>query len=245
MNILEPLQFTQLVQPVITKKVLLITNDLINWNWSVQKSLDILDLKIIGANFEESLASLQAKSVPTLIILDLKQAGPAIYRACQRIRQISTAPLVLVLNSSEKASFLAYLEASADDYLPTSFTNEEFLAKLKMILTRNDYSQLPDFLIRLSWGTLSVDCIRRSVEVAGEIKPLTNTEYCLLCYLLANPGHLLTYKQLLAKVWGAAYIDKTDYLRACIRRLQAKFMLNISIQAVAGVGYILEFPQAE
>lgn len=245
MNILESLQFTQLAQPTITKKLLLITNDLLNWNWSVQKSLDVLNLKIIGASLEEGLASLQAKNAPALIILDFKLAGPAIYKACQRIRQNSTAPIVLVLNSSEKASFLAYLEAGADDYLPTSFTNTEFLAKLETILARSDYSQLPDFLIRLSWGTLTVDCIRHAVEVAGETQPLTNTEYCLLCYLLANPGRLLTYKQLLGKVWGTAYLDKTDYLRACIRRLQAKFKLNISIQAVPGIGYSLQFPQTE
>jgi two-component system KDP operon response regulator KdpE len=51
---------------------------------------------------------------------------------------------------------------------------------------------------------------------------LTPTEYRLLAYMMQHSGQLLTHRQILEGVWGAAYSSDNDSLRIYIRNLRRK-----------------------
>jgi len=71
-------------------------------------------------------------------------------------------------------------------------------------------------------GKLSVDFASNEVRVNGKPVKLTATESKLLHHLIRNEGRLLSYQNLLTKVWGKAYIDDRGLLRAHIQHLRQK-----------------------
>ena len=56
----------------------------------------------------------------------------------------------------------------------------------------------------------------------GQPVRLTATEYRLLYHLASNPGRLMPYETLLAKVWGYEYREEDHYVRLYISYLRQK-----------------------
>ena len=69
---------------------------------------------------------------------------------------------------------------------------------------------------------LFIDYSSREVRVQGEEVKLTPIEYGLLYHLTRNENRVLTFRTLLAKVWGREYMDETDYLKVHIQHLHRK-----------------------
>ena len=60
------------------------------------------------------------------------------------------------------------------------------------------------------------------VSRAGEPVHLTPIEYRLLSCLLAQPGKVLTQRNLLREIWGPSYIESSHYLRVYVGHLRQK-----------------------
>ena len=91
-------------------------------------------------------------------------------------------------------------------------------------------------------GGLSVDLDRRLVSRDGLAIKLTPKEFDLLAVLVRHAGRVLTHKQILSQVWGAAHVEDTQYLRVLVGQLRAKIEAISAprlIQTEAGVGYRL------
>ncbi|WP_304163945.1 winged helix-turn-helix domain-containing protein, partial [Lonsdalea britannica] len=56
----------------------------------------------------------------------------------------------------------------------------------------------------------------------GETLHLTPTEFRLLSLLVANPGKVLTQRQLLNDVWGPNAVENSHYLRIYMGHLRQK-----------------------
>jgi two-component system KDP operon response regulator KdpE len=72
---------------------------------------------------------------------------------------------------------------------------------------------------------------------------LTPTEYDILRALIAQPGKVLTHRQLTTAVWGERAADETHLLRTNIYNLRRKIEADPArphfIVTEAGVGYRL------
>jgi two-component system KDP operon response regulator KdpE len=83
--------------------------------------------------------------------------------------------------------------------------------------------------------------LRRQVRLQGEEVALTPTEYDLLRLLITNAGKVLTHRQLLKQIWGAAYLEQPHILRVNISNLRHKLEKDASrpayIVTESGVGY--------
>jgi two-component system KDP operon response regulator KdpE len=88
-----------------------------------------------------------------------------------------------------------------------------------------------------------VDLARRLVTVCGREVQLTPTEYDLLRTLVVHAGKVLTHRQLLREVWGAAYEGESHLLRVNMSNLRRKLELDPSrprfVLTEPGVGYRL------
>ena len=88
---------------------------------------------------------------------------------------------------------------------------------------------------------LKIDFGKREVWVEGELVKLRPTEYRLLYHLVQNAGWVLTYDQILTKVWGYEYRDETHYVRLYINYLRQKLEKDpanpVYILTERGVGY--------
>ena len=73
-----------------------------------------------------------------------------------------------------------------------------------------------------------------------EIK-LTPKEFELLSFLARHAGKVVTHRQILTAVWGAAHTEDTQYLRVYIGQLRQKIELIPSdphiIVTEPGIGY--------
>ena len=83
---------------------------------------------------------------------------------------------------------------------------------------------------------------QRQTIAQGEA--LTPTEYDILRTLIQYAGKVLTHRQLLRAVWGAAYENETHLLRVNMSNLRGKIEADASrpqfILAEPGVGYRLK-----
>ena len=86
-----------------------------------------------------------------------------------------------------------------------------------------------------------MDLARRRVLVRGEEISLTPTEYDVLRLLVTNAGKVLTHRQILKQIWGAAYLEQPHILRVNISNLRHKLEKDASrpcyIVTESGVGY--------
>jgi len=158
------------------------------------------------------------------------------------IRQASTVPVIMLTAKGEEDDRVRGLELGADDYVTKPFSPRELVSRVRAVLRRNE----------LAVGTgvtgeivvderLKLDLSRREVWVEGKLVKLRPTEYRLLYHLVQNAGWVLTYDQLLTKVWGYEYRDEPHYVRLYINYLRQKLEEDPAnpkyILTERGVGY--------
>jgi two-component system KDP operon response regulator KdpE len=157
---------------------------------------------------------------PDLLILDLLMPGMGGIDVVQKLRAVSTLPIIVLSAIGEEAQKVRALEIGADDYMTKPFGMEELFARIRSLLRRaaGATSAAPVFVA----GDLSVDFDRREVSLEGRPVKLTPTEYDLLKYMIEHAGKVLTHRMLLQEVWGQAYVDQAQYLRVFVGQLRKK-----------------------
>jgi two-component system KDP operon response regulator KdpE len=136
---------------------------------------------------------------------------------CQRIRQQSSTPIIVVSVKGAEADIVTALDNGADDYLVKPFRLRELLARIRAVLRRGRSEQRV-----IQCADLVIDTARRLVQRQGQIVSLTPIEYAVLAELVTHRDGVITARQIVQRVWGPQYIDSTDYVKGVIRRLRLK-----------------------
>ena len=90
----------------------------------------------VASNGEEALDIL-AESTPDLVLLDVELGGIDGFTTCQRIRQTSDVPILMVTSRDSVGDRIWGLEVGADDYLTKPFHPDELVARVKASLRRS------------------------------------------------------------------------------------------------------------
>jgi two-component system KDP operon response regulator KdpE len=177
---------------------------------------------------------------PDVVVLDLGLPDGDGVDFIHDLRGWSTVPVIVLSARSSEGDKIAALDAGADDYLLKPFGVGELLARVRAQL-RRQAQQTPDGESVVRFGEVSIDLARRSVERNGEPVHLTPMEYRLLTHLVSQPDRVITHRQLLKAVWGAARVDQTHYVRVHMANLRKKIERDPSMPrhlvTEAGVGY--------
>ncbi|MBA7477755.1 KDP operon transcriptional regulatory protein KdpE [subsurface metagenome] len=196
-----------------------------------------------AGNGQEGLRLLFTEK-PDLVLLDVVMPRMDGWQTCQRIREISDVPIV-ILTGERKAEddIVRGLDYGADEYLLKPVGNRELVARVRAVLRRTELPSTPDAHKEITYadGFLTVDITERKVMVNGERVKLTPREFRLFALLVENAGRIITHKQVLEKVWGWEYTDDLDYVRIYISHLRQKIepdpTLPRYIVTEPGVGY--------
>ncbi len=183
---------------------------------------------------------------PNLLILDVEMPHMDGWTMCQRVREVSDVPIIMLTASKDLDSIVKGLDLGADDYMAKPCQVRELIARVQANLRRA--ATPPAVAIKEAviysdkWLTVNVE--ERRILVDGEAVRLTPTEFNLLAKLVAASPRVMTYRDLLEQVWGWEYIDDIDYLRVYVwhlrRKLEPEPKEPIYIINVMGVGYRFE-----
>ncbi len=179
------------------------------------------------------------EDLPDLVLLDVMLPDMDGFEVLKLIREVSDVPVIMVTAKGEEEDIVRGLELGADDYITKPFSPRELVSRIRAVLRRYQ-SQTMDDVVQID-DRLKIDFSRRQVWVDGKPIKLRPTEYRLLYHLVKNAGWVLTYEQLLRKVWGHEYRDEHHYVRLYINYLRQKLEKDPSnpkyILTEHGVGY--------
>jgi two-component system KDP operon response regulator KdpE len=214
----------------------------------VREVLLAVGYRVVVAGDGQAALEKLAIECPDLVLLDiLLPHGMDGYEVCQRIREFSDVPVIMLTAKAREADKLNGFNAGADDYLTKPFSSKELLARVRAVLRRSRRPEELKAEADFTCGKLSINFAQHRVFVDGREVALTATEYQLLRQLAVNANCVVLHQQLLAEVWGPEYRDEMDYLRAYIRYVRKKIEPDPSnpryILTTPGVGYMLSCPQ--
>lgn len=184
---------------------------------------------------------------PDLVILDIllpeQMDG---YEVARRLREFTDVPIVMLTGKVRESDLLRGFEVGADDYITKPFSSKELLVRIKAVLRRSQGgSGLGKGDEEIVCGDIQINMMKRRVTVRGREIHLTHTEYDLLHEMARHPNQVLLHEQLLSAVWGNAYQNDVDYLRAYIHSLRQKIEEDPAhpkvIVRCPGVGYSLVY----
>ena len=194
-------------------------------------------------NGQEAVETVAAKQ-PDLILLDVMMPIMDGFTACERIREFSNVPIIILTAKGEERDRVRGLDAGADDYIVKPFSAQELLARVRAVLRRAE-RQMDDQYHKpiVDHYELKLDLARAQVYSNDEEVSLTATEYRLLQTLATTMGRVLTPEELLASVWGTEYRDDKEILWVCLSRLRQKIEPDpknpIHIVTRQGLGYLM------
>jgi len=176
---------------------------------------------------------------PDLIVLDLGLPDMTGLEVMGRIRDWSSAPIIVLTAKDREEDKIVALDSGADDYVTKPFSMGELVARIRVALRHVAKSVNEPVL---QFGELAIDLAQRIVELNGERVKLTPTEYDLLKVLVTNAGKVVTQRQLLQQVWGNQHSEaESHYLRVYIGHLRKKLEENSTqpkwIVTEPGIGY--------
>ena len=181
-----------------------------------------------------------ASARPDLMILDLGLPDIDGVEVTRRVREWTDMPIIIISVREQESEKVAALDAGADDYLTKPFGAGELMARIRAALRHSPVVEADSVFTS---DDLSIDLARRLVSVAGREIVLTPTEYDILRALIQHAGKVLTHRQLLRTVWGAAYESETHLLRVNMSNLRRKIEQDAAkprhIITEPGVGYRL------
>jgi two-component system, OmpR family, KDP operon response regulator KdpE len=184
---------------------------------------------------------LAAARRPELVILDLGLPDGDGAIVCQRIREFSTVPIIVLTVRHADREKVRLLDLGADDFVTKPFSLRELDARVRSQLRRAKLvvSGHPDLIVRVLH--IEVDLGRRRVSRDGGRIALTPIEWSLLRALVEERGRTLTHRQLFDQVWGQHFGDAKQLLRFHVTNLRRKIERDPADPRIVitepGVGY--------
>ena len=172
-------------------------------------------------NGPEGLAAIES-NIYDIVILDVMLPGMDGYEIAKQAREKGiTTPILMLTAKAELDDKVTGLDSGADDYLTKPFMTKELLARIRALGRRS----LGTTSGVLSWGDIALDSgsLILSCPQSGLSVRLSEKEYRISEYFIANHGQILTREQLATKIWGfnsdAEYNNVEVYLSFTRKKL--------------------------
>lgn len=195
---------------------------------------------LMNAQDGEGALELFAERQPNMVILDLvlpKMDGNTV---CEKIRETSDVPIIMLTALNEEVDLLTGFGKGADDYIAKPFNPRELVARVHALLRRTQ-STRPDN--NLNYGNISLSPEERRVTCNGATVKLTQMEFNILHLLIANPKKVFTRDELLSgsrSSFAESNDRSVDFHIKNLRRKISEAGGTKNIETIYGVGFKME-----
>lgn len=177
-----------------------------------------------------------------VVILDIMIPGINGIELLKWIRGKSiTTPVLLLTALGTVENRVDGLDAGADDYLVKPFAFDELLARIRVLLRRNQAHNHTSNVFQLA--NLTVNCDTKEVSRSNEKIKLSSKEFAILEYMIRNQGIVLSREKIEQHIWNYDYQGGSNVVDVYIRYLRKKIDSNYSpklIHTLRGLGYVLK-----
>lgn len=184
------------------------------------------------------------RSEPCIVLLDVMMPGMDGYKVCEKIRDVSQVPIILITAKGEDYERVMGLDIGADDYVVKPFSPGEVMARIRAVLRRMGKLETDKKNKIININDLTVNLDTYTVFIGGEKVPLTKKEVETMWLLAENPSKVFTRDNLLDSLWGQDYFGDSRTVDSHIKRLRAKIdkveHSSWEIKTIWGLGYKLE-----
>jgi DNA-binding response OmpR family regulator len=176
---------------------------------------------------------------PDLILLDLMLPVLDGLDVLKKLRgELDDVPVIILTARGREAERIEGFRAGCDDYLVKPFSLSELIARIRAVLRRSGFREIPSVLHTCGF---MLDPGARMATRDGREVALTPKEFDLFYTLASHPNQALSRGALLDEVWG----DETDvtdrtvdsHVAGLRRKIESNPESPERIQTVYKVGY--------
>lgn len=194
---------------------------------------------------ETAIETLHSKKFDA-VVLDVMLPGIDGFAVARAMRaEADYTPILMLTARGRPQDVLLGFEAGTDDYLPKPFDLEIFLARLKGLLRRQQWtkkrpatSEIPD---KVELNGKTIDFANLELVSGDDVTHLTLMEMKLLRFLMENAGRTVSRKTILEDVWNLQEDTDTRAIDNFIVRLRKYIEDDPAnpqiVRTVRGVGY--------
>jgi two-component system OmpR family response regulator len=216
--------------------------------------VELLSVSLRYAGFEVATATSGLAAVtearrfrPELIVLDVMMPDMDGFAVVRRLRgEGLRVPIVFLTARDATEDKITGLTLGGDDYVTKPFSLEEVLARIRAVLRRTSGNAEPGVVSgKLTFADIELDDDSHEVWKAGELVPLSPTEFKLLRYLMQNSGRVLSKAQILDHVWHYDFGGEAGVVESYVSYLRKKVDTGDTrlIHTLRGVGYVMRLPR--
>lgn len=196
----------------------------LNENYNVCEASNGLDaLKIIN------------KENIDLIVLDIMMPKLDGFSLCKQIKD-KNIPIIILSARTDEFDKLMGFDLGIEDYVTKPFSPKELMARIKVILKRNN-----SFKDQFVYKDLVVDFKAHTISINHEYLKFTPKEYDLFVYFINNENIALSRETLLDKIWGYSFFGDDRTVDTHVKMLRNTLgEYRDLIVTVRGMGYKFE-----
>jgi len=215
--------------------------------------VELLTVSLRFQGFEVATADTGARAVdlartfhPDVVVLDVMMPVMDGFDTLTRLRADGCAAPVLFLTAKDAVEDrVRGLTIGGDDYVTKPFSLEEVVARIHVLLRRGGLveGEAEDPVERFADLELHDDS--HEVFKAGELVPLSPTEFQLLRYFMVNAGVVLSKARILDHVWNYDFGGDANVVESYVSYLRRKVDTGPVkyLHTLRGVGYVLREPR--
>ncbi|MEH7075740.1 response regulator transcription factor [Neobacillus drentensis] len=210
------------------------------------RMLDLLCLYLAPYDFnclkaesgKKAISLLEIEEAIDIVILDIMMPDMDGWKTCQKIREFSKVPIIMLTAMGETVDVIKGLKYGADDYITKPFHEAELLARIEALLRRSKNSNEKNLVFNgLEWNKGSFE-----LRYQNKLIQVTPKEFELIGLFLKNPQKVFSRDHLLSTIWSQKFHIDDRTVDSHIRNLREKlrnegFPIDQHLSTVWGIGY--------
>ncbi len=225
------------------KYKILLVEDEANIRSFVEATLETNGYQVVLTGSCTGGLTMFSSHAPDLVILDLGLPDRDGLEFIKIVRQVSSAPILVLSARTTEEDKVSALDLGANDYITKPFGTAELLARVRVALRNRRFDTDEDRAPRNVFilDDLKIDYPKRLVTVGEKEIGLTKTEYNILAFLSEHAGKVLTYSAIIKAVWRFSDSGSVKKLQVNMANIRKKLGVrpgeNRYILNELGVGY--------